>query len=59
MTARTITGQLLADRPQPDTIAQIVNSALRKNTATLKIVFMSLLPKLRARRPPPLIADRA
>jgi len=48
MTAQTITGQLLAVRPQPDTIAQIDNSALRKNTATLRIVFISLPPELRA-----------
>jgi hypothetical protein len=46
MTAKMITGQLLALMPQPDTIAQIDNSALRKNTATLKIVFMPLLPKI-------------
>jgi hypothetical protein len=46
MTAQIITGQLFAASPQPDTIAQIDNSALRKNTATLRIVFMPLLPKI-------------
>jgi hypothetical protein len=46
ITAQTITGQLFADRPQPDTIAHIDNSAPKKNTATLRIVFMSLLRKL-------------
>jgi hypothetical protein len=48
MTAQTITGQLFADKPQPDTIAHIDNSALKKNIATFRIVFMSLLRKLGA-----------
>jgi hypothetical protein len=44
MTAETMTGQLFAVRPQPDTIAQIVSRALRKNTATLVIVFIPTPP---------------
>jgi hypothetical protein len=36
----------LAVRPQPATIAQIDNTALRKNTATLKVVFTLLLPNV-------------
>jgi hypothetical protein len=41
--AKTITGQLFADKPQPDTIAHIDNRELKKNIATFRIVFMSLL----------------